>query len=183
MLKSGAGWGIVGVERVLSSQESRCVFFFGQHEHTIDAKQRLAVPAAIRDVLSEETHGLVFWAAPGPNGHLWLWPEKTFQRYAANLEGSLLPNQDSMDYEQMLFSRSQRCPLDSAGRVRLPERLLDEYQLSGSVIVLGVKDHLEVVDPDGWKTLQDAKWSDPGLLERARQAHQALRKSEQGGAV
>ena len=158
------------------------MFFFGQHEHTIDAKQRLAVPAAIRDVLSEETHGLVFWAAPGPNGHLWLWPEKTFQRYAANLEGSLLPNQDSMDYEQMLFSKSQRCPLDSAGRVRLPERLLEEYQLAGSVIVLGVKDHLEVVDPEGWKALQDAKWSDPGLLQRARQAHQALRKSEQGGA-
>ena len=156
------------------------MFFFGQHQHVIDAKQRLAIPAAIRDVLSEEIHGQVFWASPGPNGQLWLWPEKTFQRYAGNLEGSLLPEQDSMDYEQMLFAQSQRCPMDAAGRVRLPETLLDRFNLSGSVIVLGVKDHLEVVDPDTWQGLQQAKWNDPELLDRARQAHRSMRASERG---
>ena len=162
--------------------EPTCVFFFGQHQHTIDAKQRLAIPAAIRDVLSNEVHGSVFWASPGPNDQLWLWPEKTFERYAANLEGSLLPQQESMEYEQMLFAQSQRCPVDAAGRVRLPDLLLNRFKLSGSVIVLGVKDHLEVVDPETWQQLQNGKWTDPELLERARQAHRALRASERGGS-
>ena len=111
--------GVLSARQDLNFPEPTCVFFFGQHQHVIDAKQRLAIPAAIRDVLSKEVHGSVFWASPGPNGQLWLWPEKTFERYAANLEGSLLPQQESMEYEQMLFAQSQRCPVDAAGRVRL----------------------------------------------------------------
>ena len=98
----------------------------------------------------------MFWASPDPPASSGQ-PEKTFPWYAGNPEGSLLPEQDSMDYEQMLFAQSQRCPMDAAGRVRFLEMLLDRFNLSGSVIVLGVKDHLEVVDPDtagpaaGWR--------------------------------
>ena len=59
--------------------------FLGEYEHSIDAKQRLAIPAEVRDLLHPESHGSAFVAAPGGNGSLWLWPEKTFETLSQEL--------------------------------------------------------------------------------------------------
>jgi DNA-binding transcriptional regulator/RsmH inhibitor MraZ len=45
---------------------------------------------------------------------------------------------------RQLFSRAARVPFDSSGRVRIPDRLLQEYGLSDTVVILGVRDHLEL---------------------------------------
>ena len=52
------------------------MLFTGEYEHTIDAKQRLAIPSEIRARLDPKVHGQAFYLAPGANGHLWLWPER-----------------------------------------------------------------------------------------------------------
>ena len=54
--------------------------FLGEYEHSLDAKQRLAIPSEIRDAWDEDSHGKLFIAAPGQNGCLWLWPEKKFEK-------------------------------------------------------------------------------------------------------
>jgi len=154
------------------------VFFFGQYEHTIDAKQRLAIPADARSVLDAAGHGTAFIAAPGSDGAINLWPERTFNEYAENLGGSLLEDEDLIEYQQLLFSQSQRCTMDSVGRIRLPERLIERYGLSRSVMVLGVKDHLEVIDLEQWKQKQAARPADDDVLRRARQALAAKRRSD-----
>jgi len=158
------------------------VLLLGEFEHTIDSKNRLAVPAEIRDVLSMlELGGGGLIAAPGANEHLWLWPEKTFQELASDLGGSLLGDERMMDFERAVFSQAARCPLDSAGRVRLPERLLSQFGLSGSVMVLGVRNHLELVTPKAWRLQQDALPSTKNIWQQARQAQSdtQVRREEQ----
>ena len=156
------------------------MLLLGEFEHTIDSKNRLAVPADIRDVLmSQGTMGGLI-AAPGSNGSLWLWPEKTFEALASELGGSLLGDQDLADFERAIFSQSARCPLDSAGRVRLPERLLTRFELSGSVMVLGVRDHLELMAPTAWKAAHEALPSDREIWQRARNATGATGQSNGG---
>ncbi|MEY5032685.1 MAG: MraZ protein putative antitoxin-like, partial [Planctomycetota bacterium] len=59
--------------------------FLGEYEHSLDAKQRLAIPAEIRDSWKAERHGDAFIAAPGQNGQLWLWPERKFEEHADRL--------------------------------------------------------------------------------------------------
>tara|TARA_B100001059_G_scaffold229577_1_gene262363 strand:- start:96 stop:566 length:471 start_codon:yes stop_codon:yes gene_type:complete len=146
------------------------VLFLGEFEHTIDTKNRLAIPAELRDVLDETTHGTAFVAAPGSNGTLWLWPERTFAELASKLGGTLLGEEELVAFDQAIFSQSARCTIDSAGRVRLPERLLGKFGLSGSVMVLGVRDHLELVAPDAWREKQAALPSDGDVWKRARAA-------------
>lgn len=126
------------------------MLFLGEYEHVIDAKQRLAIPAEVRDVFNPEQHGSAFIAAPGSENTLLLWPERTFQAIARELQGSMLGDRDLGAYERRIFSQSARVPMDSAGRVRIPERLLKEHGLSGKAMVLGVGDHLEVVAPEQW---------------------------------
>ena len=119
--------------------------FLGEYEHSLDAKQRLAIPAEIRDSWKPERHGDAFIAAPGQNGQLWLWPERKFEEHADRIESGLVTQEDVVKFNRDLFPRSARVPFDSAGRVRIPDRLLNDFGLSGMVVILGVRDHLELV--------------------------------------
>ncbi|MDE0887990.1 MAG: hypothetical protein OSA40_00885 [Phycisphaerales bacterium] len=156
------------------------MLFLGHFEHTIDTKNRLAIPAELRDVFDEATHGTAFVAAPGATGNLWLWPERTFAELASELGGSLLGDEDQIDFERVIFSQSARCPIDSAGRIRLPDRLLTRYGLSGSVMVMGVRDHLEVILPEDWRREQASLPSERDVWRRARQARTARSETEGG---
>ncbi len=147
------------------------MFFFGQYEHTIDAKHRLAIPADARAVLEASGSGTTLIAAPGEGDSLNLWPERTFAEFVqAKLNGAFLGDPRLAKLQRQLFADAQRCPLDSAGRIRLPERLLAKYGLSGSVMVVGAMDHLEVVDAATWKEEQASAPEFNELLTEARQA-------------
>jgi MraZ protein len=145
--------------------------FTGQHEHTIDAKHRLAIPAEIRAAMDSKTHGEAFYLVPGANGHLWLWPEKTFNRMTRAYESSLLGEEELMEFEETLYSDATHLPIDSANRIRLPDWILAEHGLGERVMVLGIKDHLELRDPAEWKATRAekrARW--PEIMRKARQA-------------
>ena len=115
--------------------------FVGEFEHTIDAKQRLAIPSDVRDMFNAREHGGAFYATPGSKHRLKLYPELKFK---LRLE-KFSTDRRFRDYKRQVFSQSARVPMDSAGRVRIPERLLKQHGLSGKVFVLGMNDHLEVI--------------------------------------
>lgn len=127
------------------------MLFTGEYEHTIDAKQRLAIPAELRQRMTSETHGEAVYLVPGANGALWLWPEKTFERMASALQHSLLPGEEMMEFDELMFPQSRRLEIDKSGRVRLPDQTLSEYGLGQTVMILGMKDHLELRDPARWQ--------------------------------
>lgn len=155
------------------------MLFTGEYEHVIDAKHRLAIPSDLRSKLDPEVHGSGFYLAPGPNGALWLWPEKTFELMASALGGTLLPGEEMMEFEELLFSQARHLPLDGTGRVRLPERMLHRFELGSNVTILGVKDHLELRSTEQWQALRDQKFTKQAeIMLRARQA---LEEQRRGG--
>ena len=147
------------------------MLFAGEYEHTIDAKHRLAVPAEVRALLDPEKHGDAFYLAPGPNGYLWLWPERTFERMATASEGSLLPPDELMEFEERLFSQATRLKIDNSGRIQLPERMLKRFGLASAVTILGIRDHLELRDTAQWQVQLEQKYEkQPEIMWRARRA-------------
>ncbi len=132
------------------------MLLLGKFDHTIDPKGRLAIPAEVRSVLDPATHGEALIAAPGANETLWLWPERTFERFAEALGGSLLGDEDLLAFERHLFSQASRCTLDAAGRVRIPDRLLRGFGIESAVVIAGVRDHLELMTPARWETEQSS---------------------------
>ena len=147
------------------------MLFTGEYEHAIDAKQRLAIPAEIRAHLDIEIHGEGFYLVPGPNGALWLWPQRTFEQMAGAMDQSLLPGEEMMEFEDLLFSQAARLEIDKSGRVRLPDRLLRLAGIGQSVVILGVKDHLELRDAEEWRARLSEKLSKQGeIMLRARRA-------------
>ena len=152
------------------------MLFTGEYEHTIDAKSRLAIPSEIRNRLDVADHGPAFYIAPGIADSLWLWPERLFEQMASASEASLLPNEDLLEFEQLLYSQASRAEMDKTGRIRIPERLLQHASLGASVVLLGVKDHLELRDPERWAQQRNQKLAQQGeIMMRARGVLRASR--------
>ncbi len=157
------------------------MLFTGEYEHTVDAKGRLAIPSDIRSRFDPAVHGRGLYLAPGPSDALWLWPAKTFEQMAAASEASLLPDEDMLEFEELLYSQSTWVELDSAGRIRIPERLLNLAQLEHAVVLLGVKDHLELRDPQRWAAQRDKRLAQQAdIMVRARRAMQRRGQPREG---
>ena len=99
----------------------------------------------------------MFYLVPGPNGALWLWPERTFEQLASVSRPSLLPAEEMMEFQELLFSQARRLEMDKTGRVRLPDRMRRDAKLGDAVVVLGVRDHLELRDAKAWELRRQEK--------------------------
>ena len=64
--------------------------------------------------------------------------------------------------------------MDKNGRIRIPERMLLEYGLADRVMVLGIRDHLELRDPDSWADVRRQK------LGRFREIMREARRASYG---
>jgi DNA-binding transcriptional regulator/RsmH inhibitor MraZ len=146
------------------------VLFTGQSEITIDAKQRLAIPAKFRggarsapartqntggDGASPESDPQAWYCVPWPVGSLLrLYPEDAFHRLAQSPDDSLIPNQDLADFEASFFGAAERLEQDKSGRVRLPKWHLDLVGMPSEVIVVGARNRLEIRDRATWLASQ-----------------------------
>lgn len=149
--------------------------FTGTYEHTIDSKNRLAIPADLRAQMQREagaTQGdALFVYVTLDDRALSLYTEQGFEQRAADLDHSELDAPELLEYERLLFSLARRVEVDRQGRVRLPDNLLSQAGLNAEVVLLGVKDHLEVRDRQSWRDHVTNLLRDrPGVLMNPRQA-------------
>lgn len=143
------------------------MLFTGQYEHTIDAKNRLAIPSEIRSGWSEKQDGAAWYAMPWRQGLIRLYTERDFQERAAAKDLTLTPDDDEAELQATLFGLSARVEMDSAGRVRLPEDMLTMVGLTPEVILIGAGDRLEIRDRAAWRQSQAQRLAQiPELMAR-----------------
>ena len=131
------------------------MLFVGSYEHTIDAKNRLAIPADFRSQWDPKVDGTAWFAIPWPGNRIRLYTETTFQELARRYSSSLTPDEDQAELLTTLFGLSRRLEMDSAGRIRFPDDMLSLTGLSGEVTLVGGGDRLEIRDRAAWrKSLQ-----------------------------
>ena len=132
--------------------------FRGHYEHSLDAKNRLSVPARFRAAFSS---GVVL--AKDPETCVAVWTPETHESIIERALGGLNP----MGSEYRKLSRfyqgnSFEIDLDASGRVTLPQPLLAHAAIEKDVVVVGVGDHLEVWGRERWEREQQALDSEIG---------------------
>jgi MraZ protein len=89
--------------------------FRGLHEHSLDPKDRITVPAQYRAALAE---GIVLMMGIEPCVEI--WPASAAERMEEATLSALSPmSRDARRIQRRFFSHSESSDLDSAGRVRL----------------------------------------------------------------
>jgi MraZ protein len=126
-------------------------FFTGNAEITIDAKQRLSIPAKFRSLVEAGRDGVAWIAVPYPGGIIRLYTESGFRVLAERGEQTLTPDEDVARLQATLFGLAERIEPDSVHRITLPKTHLELTGLGTDVVVLGAGDRLEVRDRAVWK--------------------------------
>lgn len=156
--------------------------FTGTYEHAIDTKNRLAIPAEIRGQIQRsvgagEDDAVYLFVTLGEGQTLALYTEEAFEQRAAELDESQLDADELLAYERLLFSLARRVEIDKQGRIRLPDNLLKRTGLPSDVVLLGVKDHLEIRDRAAWrKHVEQIIRQQPDILMNPRRAMRSRAK-------
>jgi len=152
--------------------------FTGTHDHTIDKKNRLAIPANIRAKIRREAglskdsdESIILSVTSGKNGVLCLYTEIGFEKRMTDLDHSELDTQEVIDYETYYHAAAEDVEIDKQGRVTLPSDMLERSGLGTDVVLIGAKDHLEVRDRKAWyEEIQKVRRETPEIFRNPRLA-------------
>ena len=121
--------------------------FRGEHEHTLDSKDRLTVPRKFRDDLAD---GYVL--AKGPDACLWLYSTNDFNELHKEYVAPHSPfGAESRDLRRLLNSSADDGDLDAAGRLRIPPNLKAAAGLDGACAVIGAGNYAEIWPVEAWE--------------------------------
>ena len=158
------------------------MFFVGMYELTIDAKNRLSIPYAIRSKLNSDTDGRSYYIVPGQRrGTLAVYPERYYERTRAQIPSPEQLSDGGYEWRQFEFSQSALLDPDSQGRILIPERLLKRAGMGREVTLIGVQDRLELWSRAEFDAFQDGKW--PGYPQHRSEAMQELRQLQVAGVA
>jgi len=122
--------------------------FLGEHEHTLDEKGRLTLPAKFRDSFPD---GLVL--TRGMDGCVFAYPAAGWQKLVDSRLATLDPlSRDDRMIQRHFFAGAAEATADRQGRVMIPVSLAKHAALGREVVVAGVFDHLEIWDRAAWQT-------------------------------
>ena len=118
--------------------------FRGRYVHTIDAKNRMSLPAPFRLELQRRSdHPPIL-----TNAHecLDLYPYEDWLTFEQQIVGIASVDPEAQAYARMLISGATECPVDKQGRILVPPYLRDHAALEREVTVAGVGPKIELWD-------------------------------------
>jgi MraZ protein len=121
----------------------------------------MLVPAEIRKKMDPQRDGEAFYMVLGRNRQPWLYCERFYEELVSHQRPpELLPNDDELAYDQLVFGMASRLEMDKQGRVLIPQKMRQRTGLGDQITLVGVKDHAELWNRDAW----EARFN--GLFER-----------------
>jgi MraZ protein len=135
----------------------------GEHEHTIDEKNRLTLPAKFRQAFAA---GVVL--SRGLDSCLEAYPRGEWQDAVEERLRVLDPlSRQTRVMRRFFFSGAAEGELDKQGRVIVPATLANHAGIDRDVVVAGVRDHLEIWDRATWRAhLKEIEGSAEDVAER-----------------
>ncbi len=111
---------------------------YGRYEHTVDAKNRMFVPAKFKEAL-----GASFKVTYNDfNKCILVYSDEEWEKYENKI--SQLPSLQFEDFIRTIYSNTVDVQVDSQGRIVIPQFLKDKVDIQKNVIVMGVGSHLEI---------------------------------------
>jgi MraZ protein len=140
---------------VVKSGENYNKMFTGEYHHSIDDKNRLAIPAPLRECINVETDGKGFFITRGLDSCLFMYTPKVWQNVVSRIEQLSFTNKKARQFQRLFFSKAQRIPdCDQQGRILIPQYLKDLAKVQKNVVIVGVSSRIEIWDEKNWKDFE-----------------------------
>jgi len=123
--------------------------FYGEHEHTIDRKGRLIVPAKFRQALKEHDVKTLYLTR-GLDGCLFLFPEAEWRLAESRFKQIPFTKSEGRKFNRLFFSGAAEVSIDQLGRLLVPRTLKDFAQIKEDVVIVGVSNRMEIWAEEKW---------------------------------
>jgi len=137
--------------------------FYGEHEHTIDRKGRVIVPAKFRQSLKDhDVKGL--FLTRGLDGCLFLFPESEWRLAENHFKHVPFTKAEGRKFNRLFFSGATEVSIDSLGRLLIPQSLKAFAEIKQHVVIVGVSSRMEIWSKEKWR----------GFYESSRQSFEEI---------
>jgi len=128
------------------------VIFNGEHQHALDEKGRLTLPARFREGLGAKC--VLAKGARKPMPRLRVYPMETWEKMSETLESLNDFDPRIQDFKLRFFAGSAPCEIDRQGRLLLNQEFRTYGKLTKDIYIVGAGNYLEIYDKQAW----ESKW-------------------------
>ena len=122
------------------------MIFKGRHEHSLDSKGRVFIPAEYRKGLGETF--VVTRAFFDPC--LWVFSQEAFEALSNKMEDFSLLDESTLSLERILYNSACDVSADKQGRIILSQDLRDYAGIGKDVVITGSRNRLDIWDKETW---------------------------------
>lgn len=130
--------------------------FVGQYEHQMDPKGRVSLPSAFRREADGDRFVLLQWEPR----YLTLFPEEKWRAVQANLLEFRRSDPDAWHNVRLIIANAVEVSPDKQGRILVPAVLQQAAELTGTVLLSGNLDRVELWDPEVYREVVQSKAGD-----------------------
>lgn len=120
--------------------------FYGEYQHSLDAKGRVIIPSKFREGLGEK-----FILTKGLDSCLFIYSLDEWSNLEAKLKTLPFTDKDVRAFVRFFFAGATECEVDKQGRILIPQNLRQYASLDKDVYIIGVSTRVEVWDKVKWE--------------------------------
>jgi MraZ protein len=137
----------------MSKTTQKPISYAGTFERSMDAKNRVTIPAAWLNGGPDEFH-----AIPHPTGDfLMVMPPEEFDSIETSIKQSGIPSDIQRKAIRQFYSQARAVGADSNGRVLLPEEQCTALKLEGDIVLVGGRSRFEIWNAKRWAAVSAAE--------------------------
>lgn len=131
----------------------------GEYMHTLDTKNRVALPAKFRKELGKKVI-----VARGLDRCLFVYSPKGWDDFVVRMQDLSLGQADSRNFHRFMLSGAVETDVDSQGRILIPEFQKTFANLDGKVVLAGVHNRVEIWNEHEWEAYKETIEKDADKL-------------------
>ena len=135
--------------------------FFGEYQHALDTKNRIIVPAKLREELGNK-----FVITKGLDGCLYVYPLAEWKILEEKLKTLPLTNKDARAFVRFFFSGACEIELDKQFRGLIPQNLKEYAKIEKDIVSIGVLSRVEIWSKEKWDEYNESNIDFDSISEK-----------------
>ena len=135
--------------------------FMGEYQHGLDSKNRMIVPAKLREGLGEK-----FVITKGLDGCLYAYPMDEWRILEEKLKSLPLTNKDARAFVRFFFSGACEIETDKQGRGLIPQNLKEYAAIEKEIVSIGALTKVEIWSKEKWQTYNESDMDFDSIAEK-----------------
>ena len=135
--------------------------FIGTYNNSIDAKNRMIVPAKFREEL-----GYKVVLTLGIDNCIYLYPMKEWEVFMEKLAKLPISDPKARNFARNFTGNAEECEVDRQGRITLPQNLREQTGMVKELITIGCMNKIEIWSREEYEGAGDQVQMDRGEIAK-----------------